>query len=641
MRKALTRLLFGNPRKIAATETGLPKGAFTDADVIITPNEVNDRHGTGVILRRIFGDSPNVLSIRSSSHYGEHSFGAASLCLSHKDLTRAESFQHVLDALNKSTVRRVLCVPYFPDDLITAIAIKELHDVPLCTYVMDDSNVFASRIPDALLREALEKSSLRLAISPEMRDEYEKKFGLRFWLLPPVVTADSVQDTIQSAPAANGVAANVGLLVGSIWSAKWFEWFRRSVKEAGLKIHWYGNTEARWLKFSPEELAADGIKVCGFLPEAELTAHLKDYAYAVIPSGSLDADEDRQEVARLSLPTRIPYLLAVGHMPMVVIGSPETAAAQFVTRMEVGVVTEYDGNKFRQAVEQICKPEAQQKCRQNAARHAGLFSAAGMADWVWQALSAGEPKDDRFGRAMPRDPGEIVAFIEPPTPKDIWRDFNPVYQTMRRLKEAGLKPDFVVDVGASTGIWSDTVNHIFSDARYILVDPLINRYAKLHRSANDRHPNFERVEAAVSDQPGQARFQVSGDLYGSSLLHPADYRTYETIEVPVITLDQLLRDKAIKGRGILKIDVQCAEHLVLAGAAALLPQVDVLLMELSLVKFAPQAKLFVEMCNMIAALGFRFFDETGGWRCPQKGTLLQKDAVFVRGDLLQYVTAQV
>ena len=130
-------------------------------------------------------------------------------------------------------------------------------------------------------------------------------------------------------------------------------------------------------------------------------------------------------------------------------------------------------------------------------------------------------------------------------------------------------------------------------------------------------------------------------MYGSSLLHPADYRTYETIEVPVITLDQLLRDKAIKGRGILKIDVQCAEHLVLAGAAALLPQVDVLLMELSLVKFAPQAKLFVEMCNMIAALGFRFFDETGGWRCPQKGTLLQKDAVFVRGDLLQYVTAQV
>ena len=261
MKQAIKRLLFGNSRKAAPEENCLPEGMFSEADVIVTPNEVNERHGTGVILKRIFGFSPNILSIRSSSHYDEHSFGAASLCLSHKGLTRPESFRLILDALNKCKVRRILCVPYFPDDLITAIAIKELFGVPLCTYVMDDSNIFASRIPDDLMREALGKSSLRLAISPEMRDEYEKKFGLRFWLLPPVVTQDAVRRENQAASGGSDAATGVGLLVGSIWSPKWFEWFRKAVKEAGLKIHWYGNTDARWLKFDHDELAADAFAI--------------------------------------------------------------------------------------------------------------------------------------------------------------------------------------------------------------------------------------------------------------------------------------------------------------------------------------------------------------------------------------------
>jgi len=124
----------------------------------------------------------------------------------------------------------------------------------------------------------------------------------------------------------------------------------------------------------------------------------------------------------MSLPTRIPYLLAVGHVPMVVIGSHETAAARFVHRMDGVVVTDYCGSKFPQAVQEICKPEYHQKHRQNAARHAGLFSIEGMSEWIWEALSAGEPKDDRFGRAVPREPRQNVEFMEPPTLKYICRD---------------------------------------------------------------------------------------------------------------------------------------------------------------------------------------------------------------------------
>jgi hypothetical protein len=121
-------------------------------------------------------------------------------------------------------------------------------------------------------------------------------------------------------------------------------------------------------------------------------------------------------------------------------------------------------------------------------------------------------------------------------------------------------------------------------------------------------------------------FQVSPDLYGSSLLHPADFRSYEQVEVRVVTIDSVAKEKKITGRGILKIDVQCAEHLVLEGAATLLPQVDVIVLELSLVRYASEAKVLSEMLALMQQLGFRYYDDAGRWRSPVDGTLLQKDA---------------
>ena len=46
---------------------------------------------------------------------------------------------------------------------MTSIAIKEVFNPRLCVYIMDDQNVAVEIIPDDLMRESLEKSSLRLA----------------------------------------------------------------------------------------------------------------------------------------------------------------------------------------------------------------------------------------------------------------------------------------------------------------------------------------------------------------------------------------------------------------------------------------------------------------------------------------------
>src|SRR5687768_11909464 len=100
----------------------LPYAAFTAADAIITPNEPNERHGIGIIIERFFGGFRNTLSIRSQNNFGgEQRFGERKLLINHAGLARWESYQHLLEILNGSTIQRILCIPFFADDLITAI----------------------------------------------------------------------------------------------------------------------------------------------------------------------------------------------------------------------------------------------------------------------------------------------------------------------------------------------------------------------------------------------------------------------------------------------------------------------------------------------------------------------------------------
>jgi FkbM family methyltransferase len=182
---------------------------------------------------------------------------------------------------------------------------------------------------------------------------------------------------------------------------------------------------------------------------------------------------------------------------------------------------------------------------------------------------------------------------------------------------------------------------LFPESKFILIDPLINRYEEAARNYYLKNiPIAKFLDLAVSNESGQLSFQVSPDLYGSSLLTPADFREYETVSVSVKTLDQVAQDQKIAGRGILKLDVQCAEHLVLQGASKFLDQVDLIIAELSFVRYDEHALVFLQMLNLLDELGFRYYDETGEWRSPSDGTLLQKEVAFIRSDLLIPLTSR-
>ncbi|HEY0790877.1 MAG TPA: FkbM family methyltransferase [Chthoniobacterales bacterium] len=616
----------------------LGRGRFKDGIVLVTPNEINDRHGTGVILGRCFGKMRGVLSLRSTDLYGNPDFGDASLRFAHHGRSRAESYLALCDALAGNRFNYIVCVPYFPDELLTAIILKDIFQAKLCVYVMDDNHLATDGIPYELMREALQKADLRLAISPEMRDGYEQKFGLQFWLRPPVVTAGAVS-TRPVFPADSVLESRRAVVIGNLWSTQALRRLAGAVHAAGLHVDWFGNAQTAWLAYDVNELAAQGVVARGFVPEADLTAQLENYPFALVPSGTLEPDDERSDIAKYSLPTRLPFLLAAANMPTIVLGSPRTAAAAFVDRFGLGVVAGYDGPSLRAAAERLCLPAIQCEIRQRAASVAARFSSDQVGEWILQSIDRGRPVTDEIEDLFPRRPGDYSVYFDPPPPPQISSDFHQAYFAAARLRWQGFRPDFILDVGASTAVWAETMREVFPDSRIVSIEPLRDLYQERYPYLRDKYKRFEVLAVAVSDQPGEHAFQVSSDFYGSSLLQPQDQRNYQKLKVPVRTLDQLQQELNLNGHGLLKLDIQFAEHLALAGAMKLLPSIDVIMLELSLPRLAHGARTFPEMLSWLIELGYRYYDDIDDFRAAGPGTLLQKDVVFVRNRLFPYKDA--
>ena len=367
-------------------------------DVVVTTTEINALHGTGPLVQRIFKGRRNVFSIRSRDQWGGHNFGDWNVAISQTGKSRSEAFSQVLCALDGHRVSSVLCVPYFIDELVTSIAASDAFDTPLCAYLMDDQNVAAELIPDAVMREFLEKSSLRLATHPELRAAYQRKYGLPFFLLPAVVPDELIAR--RPVEAVCGSETRRGALLGSFWDQSWFDRLCAALRGCSCRIDWYGNNRTPFLKFPAEDLDRAGITAFGLIPEKQLTEELRKYPFVIVPVGALDGGEGNSGVASLSLPGRILFAAATSHTPILVVGSPQTCAARFVKHFGIGETVPYATAELAAAIDRFNDPGVQREMRSRAAAIGPAFSDLGVGEWLMASLARGCPIDTRFEDAF-------------------------------------------------------------------------------------------------------------------------------------------------------------------------------------------------------------------------------------------------
>ncbi len=390
-------------------------------EALVHAIEVNDRHGAGILIRRLFGDGSNFVLFRSRTLYeGQNFFGEREVNLSDHFATRIELRARLTDESSK--VRRILCVPYYPEDFRHAVMLREITGAPMATFLMDDQNIFSREVGDAAVAELLDRSDVIFAISPQMASAYAAKYGRRVGWLPPVV--------LERRPAREG-ATNIerqAALIGNVWSGNQLDELRRVIRGSGWQVQWFGRgPEASWLNCRPEELAADGIFVRGFLDDDALALELRQFPFAIVPTGTLDESDEKRSFTALSLPSRVIYVLTQAGIPLLVLGSPQSAAAVFVREMGVGISVSYSETDFVKAAAALTLEDFSMAV--NRAAEAMRLPEAG--EWIWRSLALGQPADDRFEILRSGELADVSPSVAPV--KSVVRRESRLTQLRRRL----------------------------------------------------------------------------------------------------------------------------------------------------------------------------------------------------------------
>ena len=196
----------------------------------------------------------------------------------------------------------------------------------------------------------------------------------------------------------------------------------------------------------------------------------------------------------------------------------------------------------------------------------------------------------------------------------------------RALKARGPAFNTVIDIGASTGIWSQALMHHFPACRYLLIEAQPVHEAAL-REFCGTHINAQFVLAAAGEKAGHIFFDAADPFSGQ-----ASYTRTSTanVRLPVTTVDHEVSARKLGGPYLLKFDTHGFELPILKGATDTLSNTAVIIMECYNFKIAPECLMFDEMCGYLAQLGFRCIDLVDPMHRPYDDAFWQMDLVFVR-----------
>jgi FkbM family methyltransferase len=208
---------------------------------------------------------------------------------------------------------------------------------------------------------------------------------------------------------------------------------------------------------------------------------------------------------------------------------------------------------------------------------------------------------------------------------------TPPRATMARgiahLREIGIRPKTIFDVGASNGSWSGIAMRIFPDAHYVLFEPQPYHQESL-KEFNSTHPNVTIIPKAVGKADGITRFDAS-DPWGGALVAK---QGKHAIDMPVTSLASAAQHLRAVPPYFVKLDTHGFEKSILDGTAELLPQTNALLIEVYNYRISDECLTFWEICAYLQERGFRPIDIVDVGYRPYDGTFWQADMIFIRSD---------
>ncbi len=217
------------------------------------------------------------------------------------------------------------------------------------------------------------------------------------------------------------------------------------------------------------------------------------------------------------------------------------------------------------------------------------------------------------------------------TEPEIHPDFQGDYKNLGILKRLGFRPRVVLDVGASTGIWSHTCAQLFPHAIYNLVEALPQKHAGLVHPIDNQQ--WFMFPVALGSEVSEIDMILPTDGFGvyeaSVFGHEKSGRETESIRVKQETIDHLVTTHQMKIPDVVKLDVQGYELEVLRGGDCLWGRTEVFIVETSLFRFTPKCPILFEVVEFFEKRGYQLFDTSGEYRSGNAGVLAQVDLMFI------------
>jgi FkbM family methyltransferase len=204
-------------------------------------------------------------------------------------------------------------------------------------------------------------------------------------------------------------------------------------------------------------------------------------------------------------------------------------------------------------------------------------------------------------------------------------------QRLTFLRNKGFNPKFILDIGACVGEWATLAKSIFNQADLLLVEA---------NKDNERHlmsTGFHYKIALLGDNERDVEFfKIKNGYNTGNSIYKEQTRHYtgdnfETVKLPMTTLDKLLSSHWHQKPEMIKMDVQGAELLILDGAKQTLENCEVILLETQILEYNQNAPKVKDVTEYLDKIGFEMNDVCGLHYLPD-GTLMQLDVIYIRKD---------
>ncbi len=213
------------------------------------------------------------------------------------------------------------------------------------------------------------------------------------------------------------------------------------------------------------------------------------------------------------------------------------------------------------------------------------------------------------------------------------------YRMIYQLKNRGIIPRTIFDIGANMGQLSRCFSFVFPYAQIYAFEPLPSCYAELKRLSKKKK-NIIPYQTALGDKNGEIVMFKNDYHYSSSILPMLDRhkqafpytKNCSKIKVEITKLDDIAENLKLVSPILIKIDVQGYEEYVLKGAQDTLLQTDFLMIELSLRPLYEGGSLFIDILMQLAELGFVYAGQLDDSKHPMTNEILQVDGFFINSD---------